>query len=86
MWDGPTTFRPREPVETLAERMRKRGASFILVPTSDGRLVGLLYRKDARPQPRPEPRPQPSPEPRPQPRPEPFSEAAGPLVTPSEDP
>ena len=78
MWDGPTTFRPREPVETLAERMRKRGASFILVPTSDGRLVGLLYRKDARPQPRPEPRPQP--------RPEPFSEAAGPLVTPSEDP
>jgi CBS domain-containing protein len=44
---GPTTFRPHEPVEKLAERMRKRGASSILVTTPDGRLVGLLYRTDA---------------------------------------
>ena len=44
---GPTTFRPNEPVGKLAERMRKRGASSILVTTPDGRLVGLLYRKDA---------------------------------------
>lgn len=44
---GPTTFRPHEPVEKLAGRMRKRGASSVLVTTSDGRLVGLLYRKEA---------------------------------------
>ena len=44
---GPTTFCPNEPVGKLAERMRKRGASSILVTTPDGRLVGLLYRKDA---------------------------------------
>ena len=44
---GPTTFRPHEPVAKLAEQMRKRGASSILVTTPDGRLVGLLYRKDA---------------------------------------
>jgi CBS domain-containing protein len=44
---GPTTFRPHETVRKLAERMRKRGASSTLVTTSDGRLVGLLYRKDA---------------------------------------
>jgi CBS domain-containing protein len=47
MRDGPTTFRPHEPVGKLAERMRKRGVSSILVTTSDGRLVGLLYRQDA---------------------------------------
>jgi|SRR5215210_2872622 len=44
---GPATFRPHEPVEKLAQRMRKRGASSVLVTTPDGRLVGLLYRKDA---------------------------------------
>jgi CBS domain-containing protein len=47
MRDGPTTFRLNEPVGKLAERMRKRRASSILVTTSDGRLVGLLYRQDA---------------------------------------
>ena len=47
MRDGPTTFRPHEPVEKLADRMSKRGASSILVTTPDGRLVGLLYRRDA---------------------------------------
>ncbi len=47
MRNGPTTFRPHEPVGKLAERMSKRGASSILVTTSDGKLVGLLYRNDA---------------------------------------
>jgi CBS domain-containing protein len=47
MRNGPTTFRPHLPVGKLAERMRERGASSILVTTSDGKLVGLLYRKDA---------------------------------------
>jgi CBS domain-containing protein len=47
MRNGPATFRPNEPVEKLAKRMRERGATAVLVTTSDGRLVGLLYRDDA---------------------------------------
>ena len=47
MRNGPATFRPDEPVEKLAKRMRDRGASAVLVTTPDGRLVGLLYRDGA---------------------------------------
>ncbi len=47
MRNGPTTFRPNEPVVKMARRMRERGARTVLVTTSDGRLVGLLYREDA---------------------------------------
>ena len=47
MRNGPATFRPDEPVEKMAKRMRDHGASAILVTTPDGRLVGLLYRDDA---------------------------------------
>jgi CBS domain-containing protein len=47
MRNGPATFRPNEPVGKLAERMRPRGANAILVTMPDGRLIGLLYRKDA---------------------------------------
>ncbi len=46
MRSGPTTFRPDVPVGKMAERMRERGARTVLVTTSDGRLVGLLYRDD----------------------------------------
>ena len=46
MRSGPTTFRPDVPVGKIAERMRERGARTVLVTTSDGRLVGLLYRDD----------------------------------------
>jgi CBS domain-containing protein len=47
MRNGPTTFRPNEPLVKMAKRMRERGARTVLVTTSDGRLVGLLYREDA---------------------------------------
>ncbi len=47
MRNGPTTFRPNEPIEKMAKRMRERGVPAVLVTTSDGRLVGLLYREDA---------------------------------------
>jgi CBS domain-containing protein len=47
MRNGPTTFRPNEPVVKVAKRMRERGVRTVLVTTSDGRLVGLLYREDA---------------------------------------
>ncbi len=47
MRNGPATFRPNEPVEKTAKRMRDRGASAVLVTTSDGKLMGVLYREDA---------------------------------------
>ena len=47
MRSGPTTFRPVMLVGKMAERMRERGARTVLVTTSDGRLIGLLYREDA---------------------------------------
>jgi CBS domain-containing protein len=47
MRNGPATFRPNEPVGKMLKGMQARGASAVLVTTSDGRLVGLLYRKDA---------------------------------------
>jgi CBS domain-containing protein len=47
MRPGPTTFRPDTPVEKVAERMSGRGVSAVLVTTSDGKLVGVLYRDDA---------------------------------------
>lgn len=47
MEDGPTTVRPDELLEGLTERMRSRGVGTMLVTTSTGRLIGVLYRKDA---------------------------------------
>ena len=46
MGNGPATLRPNEPVGKIAKRMRERRASSVLVTSSDGRLVGLLYRND----------------------------------------
>ena len=45
--NGSATFRPNEPVRKMAKRMEDREATAVLVTTSDGRLVGLLYREDA---------------------------------------
>ncbi len=47
MESGPTTIRPDEPLEAIVERMRDQRVASILVATSEGRLVGILYRKDA---------------------------------------
>ncbi len=47
MRNGPATFRPNEPAWKMAQRMQDREAIVALVTTSDGRLVGLLYREDA---------------------------------------
>ncbi len=46
MRNGPATFRPDEPVEKVAKRMRERGVSSVLVTTSDGKLVGMLRREE----------------------------------------
>jgi CBS domain-containing protein len=46
MRNGPATFRPNEPVGKMAKRMQDSGATAVLVTTSGGNLVGLLYRDD----------------------------------------
>jgi len=47
MESGPTTIRPDVPLADVTERMRARRVGSIIVTTSTGHLVGLLYRKDA---------------------------------------
>ena len=43
---GPTTVRTNEPLEPLYQRMVSRNVESLLVTTSDGRLVGSLYKAD----------------------------------------
>ncbi len=44
---GPTTTRADTTLEAILERLNARNVESILVATSDGRLVGTLYRSDA---------------------------------------
>ena len=47
MESGPTSVRPDVPLADITQRMQRRKAGSILVTTPDGRLVGILQRKDA---------------------------------------
>ena len=47
MESGPTTTRSDDPLEAITERLQEARVGSILVTTPDGRLMGLLYRKDA---------------------------------------
>ncbi len=47
MESGPTTTRTDDPLDAITERLKDARVGSILVTTSDGRLVGVLYRKDA---------------------------------------
>jgi Mg/Co/Ni transporter MgtE len=47
MRPGPSTFRPHVPIEELAHFMIHHDLPTSPVTTSDGRLVGLLWREDA---------------------------------------
>ena len=47
MESGPTTIRPDVPLREFTEHMRARRVGSILVTTSTGRLIGILYREDA---------------------------------------
>ena len=47
MDSGPTTTRTDTLLESMLERLSARNVDSILVTTSDGRLVGTLYRPDA---------------------------------------
>ena len=46
MESGPTTTRADTTLESMLERFQTRNVDSILVATSDGRLVGTLYRSD----------------------------------------
>lgn len=46
MRPGPSTFRPYVPVGEMAQIMAEHRLESVPVTTSDGRLVGLLLRKD----------------------------------------
>lgn len=47
MDSGPATFRTNEMLSSVVGRMAARNVDSVLVTTSDGRLVGTLYRSDA---------------------------------------
>lgn len=47
MESGPTSVRPDVPLADITERMQRRRVSSVLVTTPAGRLVGVLYRRDA---------------------------------------
>jgi CBS domain-containing protein len=46
MTEGPSTVRPSLGVSALLERMRPEGLTSFLITTPDGRLVGLVLRRD----------------------------------------
>ena len=46
MESGPTTTRADTTLDSILERLKARDVDSILVATSDGRLVGTLYRSD----------------------------------------
>jgi CBS domain-containing protein len=52
MTPGPSTVRPSARLEAMVERMHEQRLSNLPVTTSDGRLVGVLIRKDAEQVPR----------------------------------
>jgi predicted transcriptional regulator len=47
MRPGPSTFRPYVPIKEMADYLTKHDLECSPVTTSDGKLVGLLYREDA---------------------------------------
>ena len=47
MESGPATIRPDISLAEFAERMRARNVGSVLVTTSTGQLIGVLYRTDA---------------------------------------
>jgi CBS domain-containing protein len=46
MENGPTTTRPDDDLAALVARMQKRRVATIIVADPDGRLIGVMYRKD----------------------------------------
>jgi CBS domain-containing protein len=44
---GPSTFRPHVPIEEMADYMTEHDLESAPITTSDGRVVGVLFREDA---------------------------------------
>lgn len=47
MTEGPSTFRPYVPIREMADYLTEHDLESAPITTSDGKLVGLLYRDDA---------------------------------------
>jgi CBS domain-containing protein len=47
MQPGPTTFRPNGALSAIVEWMHDRKVGSVVVTTSDGELLGVLFREDA---------------------------------------
>lgn len=47
MRPGPSTFRPHVPIQEMAEYMTRHDLESSPITTSDGKLVGILFREDA---------------------------------------
>lgn len=47
MQSGPATIRPIEELGPLLQRMRNAKVKTVIVTTADGRLGGMVHRKDA---------------------------------------
>lgn len=47
MRPGPSTFRPHVAIEEMADYMTRHDLASAPITTSDGRLVGMLFREDA---------------------------------------
>lgn len=47
---GPTTIRPNSGLESILERLDENDWPYVLVTTSLGRLLGVLFREDVRSQ------------------------------------
>jgi CBS domain-containing protein len=47
MRPGPSTFRPHVPIQEMAEYMSRHELDSSPITTSDGKLVGILFREDA---------------------------------------
>lgn len=47
MTEGPSTIRPSARLDLMVERMRRQRLTSLPVTTSEGKLVGVLFRRDA---------------------------------------
>jgi hypothetical protein len=47
MEEGPTSYRPNKSLDAIHEYMRKNERDDVLITTTNGQLIGILYRQDA---------------------------------------
>ncbi len=47
MRPGPSTYRPYVPIKEMADHLVERNHDSVPITTSDGKLVGVLYKSEA---------------------------------------